>query len=164
MKTIEGITLDWLYERVKEQDGCLLWVGSVSKSNQPKVQIGGKSMYMRRVMWQWKFKMEVPNKRRISPKCGNPTCVNPDHLVAMPINQINKGKPHSLMRRAAVAEAQRARSRFTDEVIAQVRESNDSLKSIADQAGMCYSYVCRIRNGTSRKDFSNPYLQLVSRK
>jgi len=161
MKTIEGITLDWLYERVKEQDGCLCWTGSMGGGKSPQARIGNQAMGMRRVMWELSHEKKIPTSHQVSPKCGNLRCVHPDHMVCRPRNTCLKGVEITHVHRANIAKGRRNGSKFTDEVIAQVRASNGSLEAVAAEFGMDSSYVWQIRTGIARKDFTNPYLQLM---
>jgi hypothetical protein len=162
MKSIEGITLDWVYARVVEQDGCLIWNCACGGGDKlPQARIGGVAMVMRRVMWELANEKAVPDGRRVSPSCGNSKCIHPDHMRALPINLVFKGVKKTAVHRANIARARRAKSAWSDEDIRAVAASVGPLDAVAQQYGMDRSYVSQIRLNKARVDFTNPYLQLL---
>lgn len=161
MKTIDGITLDWIYARVKEIDGCLIWVGACSGGNKvPNAQIGGKSYVMRRVVWQLTHEKAVPKNRRVSMSCGNPKCVHPDHARAVLINSGMRGVKKTYKHRAKIAQAKQKKSAWSADIIQSIRNSDAPAKELAAQHGMHLSYIYYIRNGQARHDFLSPWAQL----
>lgn len=165
MKTIAEITLDWIYARVVEQDGCLIWNCACGGGNKlPQARIGGVALVMRRVMWELVHEKPVPDGRRVSPCCGNTKCIHPDHMRALPINLVFKGVRKSTTHRANIARARRAKSAWSDADIRNIAASTEPLEVVAQQWGMHLSYVSQIRLNKARVDFTNPYLQLLEAK
>jgi len=164
VKSIDEITLDWVFARVVEQDGCLVWKDKCAKTTAgPNARIGGTLMSMRRVIWVLSRERAIPKKRRTVTSCGNPKCVHPDHLQALLNNETRRGIKPSINHRARIAQAKRANSTWTDEQIREVAESVGSVRQVAAQYGMSSAYVSNIRRNKSRVDFTNPYLQLGAR-
>lgn len=162
MNAVENITLDWIHARVIDQDGCMVWNGACGKQGTiPQARIGGVAMTMRRVIWQLTHEREIQSDRRISPACGNPKCLHPDHLKARPVNAVFRGKKKTLVHRANIAKGKRASSRWDDETIRRVAASVGPLDQVAQELGMDRSYVSLIRRNKARIDFTNPYAQLM---
>lgn len=165
MKSISEITLDWVYARVVEQDGCLIWKDKCAKTTAgPNARIGGKLMSMRRVIWVLSREKQILKKRRVVTSCGNPKCLHPDHLQALFNNEIRRGIKPSINHRARVAQAMRAKSAWSDDQIREVAQSVGSVRAVAAQYGMSKAYVSNIRRNKARVDFTNPYLQLLEAK
>lgn len=161
MKTIEGITLDWIHARVIEEDGCLLWNGACGQNGRlPQARIGTIAMGMRRVVWQLAHERPIPDNRRISMSCGNDKCIHPDHVRARVINSGFKGVKKSHLHKAKIARGRRAGSAWSDADIAAIKASTEPVADIAAANSMDVSYVHYIRQGKARKDFSNPFIQL----
>ncbi len=162
MKSIAEITLDWIYARVVEQDGCLIWnCACGGHTKVPVAKIGGTQLAMRRVMWELSRERPVPEGRRISPSCGHDQCIHPDHMLALFKNEIFRGVAKSKTHRANIARAHRAKSLWPDAEIRAIAASVGPLQDVADQYGMHMSYVSKIRLNQARVDFTNPYLQLL---
>lgn len=164
MKTIEGITLDWIYARVIDVDGCLIWNGSCGGGDKlPQARIGGKAMVMRRVMWTLANERAVPEGRRITMTCQNDKCIHPDHVRAAKVNFALRGVRKSLAHRAAIARSKRANSKWDEDAILAIKASDEPIKELAAANEMDPSYVHYIKRGQARRDFTNPFLQLERR-
>lgn len=59
--------------------GCWLWFGS-HVNDYPIVKIAGKTTSCRRYVYKLKTGKTVPRGKVVVPKCGNVSCLNPDHL------------------------------------------------------------------------------------
>ena len=163
MKTIDGITLDWIYARVKEQDGCLIWAGACAGGDKlPNARIGGVNYVMRRVVWQLTHEKAVPKNRRVTMSCGNPKCIHPDHVKAISVNAGMLGVKKTHKHRANIAHSRRKKSAWSTADICSIRNSNAPAKELSQLHGMEISYVYYIKNNQARQDFTNPYLQLVA--
>lgn len=57
-------------------DGCLVWCGATNGRGVPKY----RSMSARRLSWIAAHGMFPPKNAPITARCGNVSCVNPDHL------------------------------------------------------------------------------------
>jgi len=101
----------------------------------------------------------------VSPTCGNPMCVNPEHLQARTIAQARAAAAErgaylnrARMRKSALTK--RARSRITDETIAAIKAAKNSPEA-ARLTGVSVSYAWSIRVGRARQDYSNPFIGLA---
>ena len=56
-----------------------VWVGPFYPSGEPKAEFNGKRVLARRVSWVLAGGAAYTRKFRVT--CGNPKCVNPDHLL-----------------------------------------------------------------------------------
>lgn len=165
MKSIHEITLDWIHARVVEQDGCLIWTGACGGSHGlPQVSVNGTVVAVRRVMWELVHERAVPAGRRVSPSCGNSKCIHPDHVRALPANQVLRGTKRTTVTKAKIARGHRARSAWNDAAIREVASGTGLVEVVAAEYGMTPSYVSKIRLNKRRIDFTNPYLQLLEAK
>jgi hypothetical protein len=168
---VEEITLDWLLARTKpnedytddENDPCMEWTGCFAKNGSgPMVTIDNKTLLVRRVIYALAHDCQIRRDRSVCPAfCRNPKCVHPNHLRALEINSVKRGRKYPLATRAAMARGKRAASRWDDATIAAILASEASADELAAQHGMDRSYVYYLRHGRSRVDYHNPYAQLM---
>jgi len=156
--------MEWLEARVKADGKCWIWQKAFSGNGVPQGYINGKVVTVRRFLWNASHEEPCPQNMQVRPRCNNPECVRPDHLKAYPKNEFHIGSKHSLTWINAMAQTARAKSRLTDEMVHEIRLSSETSKALAKRYGMAASHVGRIRAHKARKDFTNPYLQLVSPK
>jgi ATP/maltotriose-dependent transcriptional regulator MalT len=72
--------LQRLVSRTKKNNlGCWVFAGSLSKSGYGKMSVNGKQEEAHRVSYRL-FKGEIPNLRDVAHDCDNPSCINPCHL------------------------------------------------------------------------------------
>ena len=81
---------------METENGCWLWLGATVRGY-GEVSLHGRMGYAHRVMYQL-FQGAIPKDWQVHHKCGNPLCVNPDHLEAMPLPDhsrlVNGAKTH----------------------------------------------------------------------
>lgn len=75
-----------LIQKGRGRNPCWIWVGATSyRKNGPKygyLVVKGKKMVARRLVYYlWKVLPQPLGDFTVSTSCGNPLCVNPDHLV-----------------------------------------------------------------------------------
>jgi hypothetical protein len=153
------ITLDWLYARVVERDGCLIWIKHIGDGG-PQANIDYKCRSVRREIWSLVHDRKIPSNQRIGVSCGNPACVHPDHLIARKPAATLAGRPISVTHRRHIAEARRAESKFSDDVIHEIRMSDMPAPQAAEHYGMDQSYVHYIRKNENRIDYRSPFAGL----
>lgn len=78
--------------------GCLVWTGSHNGSGVPKF----RCLSARRVAWIASHGIMLNYSQKITAKCGNPSCVNPDHLSITSAVQVGK--------KSSTAQAKQLRS------------------------------------------------------
>lgn len=60
-------------------DACWPWIGAKGGSGTCSIQVGGKQLSARRVIWEL-ARGPIPDEHMVSDSCGNRGCVNPAHL------------------------------------------------------------------------------------
>jgi hypothetical protein len=157
------VTLDWLFARCVEVDGCLVWQLAGAHGTDPQAKIGGRNgrtVLLRRFIWEQVYEKPFPNGKVARCNCGTDMCVHPDHIVALKKNASQIGRPLSFLHRAKLAASRRAKSHLTDADVAEIRASDWTPHALANRFSIDPSYVNYIRSGRSRRDYTNPYAQL----
>ncbi len=68
-------------------NGCHLWMGGLGKNDYPHFNYGGKTLNAHRVAWEIAHNKKLPpgvDVHHCCPGIPNPSCVNPEHLEAVP--------------------------------------------------------------------------------
>jgi hypothetical protein len=155
------ITLEWLEARVRaDDDGCWIWTGYTTKHGQPQARLNYQLILVRRVVWEMKHDKELKSTMWVAAKCNKPGCCHPDCMVARTRSQALKGRGMTLLHRAAIATAKRRNSDIPDEVVAEVRASDEQARQMARRLGLTESYVSLVRRGKIRVDLRNPFTGL----
>lgn len=150
---------------------CWEWRGIASPAGVPKINVWvgrGKSgrtvLSTRRVVWEM-TKGAIPAGKLITPKCGNPRCLNPDHLSLTDHGKVaakNGARIEVKMKRLAACGAIRSHNAKLDAAqVAEIRASDKSLKELAGIYGVGRSAIDRARNGQTYRDVRNPFLGLM---
>lgn len=80
-----------------DADRCWEWLGKVSRVGYPRIGWNGKIKYARRIAWLiWNG--EEPTSSILN-RCGNPICINPNHLIEG--SGVQKNKPRYLTKTKA---------------------------------------------------------------
>lgn len=155
------ITLEWLEARVRaDEDGCWIWTGYTTKHGQPQARLNYQLVLVRRVVWEMTHDKELKSTMWVAAKCNKPGCCHPDCMVARTRSQALKGRGMTLLHRAAIATAKRRNSDIPDEVVAEVRASDEQARQMARRLGLTESYVSLVRRGKIRVDLRNPFAGL----
>ena len=155
------ITLEWLEARVRaDDDGCWIWTGYTTKHGQPQARLNYQLVLVRRVVWEMTHDKELKSTMWVAAKCNKPGCCHPDCMVARTRSQALKGRGMTLLHRAAIATAKRRNSDIPDEVVAEVRASDEQARQMARRLGLTESYVSLVRRGKIRVDLRNPFAGL----
>jgi len=155
------ITLEWLEARVRaDDDGCWIWTGYTTKHGQPQARLNYQLILVRRVVWEMTHDKELKSTMWVAAKCNKPGCCHPDCMVARTRSQALKGRGMTLLHRAAIATAKRRNSDIPDEVVAEVRASDEQARQMACRLGLTESYVSLVRRGKIRVDLRNPFTGL----
>ena len=80
-------------------NGCWIWIGGRTTAGYGLLWVDGKLQYTHRLSWMW-LVGPIPDAYVIDHDhpvrgCGNPSCVNPDHLQAVP-EQVNLWRKREL--------------------------------------------------------------------
>ena len=155
------ITIEWLEARVRaDDDGCWIWTGYTTKHGQPQARLNYQLVLVRRVVWEMTHDKELKSTMWVAAKCNKPGCCHPDCMVARTRSQALKGRGMTLLHRAAIATAKRRNSDIPDEVVAEVRASDEQARQMARRLGLTESYVSLVRRGKIRVDLRNPFAGL----
>ena len=158
---LPNIDLNWLLERVAEDGcGCLVWRRHCGQGRYPAAKIAGRHWYVRRLLWTLTRGRSVPKGKDVAPSCDNELCVHPDHLVLRTPSARTGGVPKSAQHRAATALAMRKRFHLSDEVMRDIRESDESAAAIDRRHGLFTGHAAQIRRGRVRRDLSSPFAGL----
>jgi hypothetical protein len=159
-KPLPEITADWLLERCREEDGCLVWVGHCDNGGEdPRASIDGHKFYVRRAVWAAMSGRQPSANELIGTTCDNARCCDPAHVIRRTRSQALKGVPKSLITRAKIAKAKR-RADVPDDAVAQILASPLRGEDEAKRWGMCKSSINKIRNRTMRRDYGSPFAGL----
>ena len=161
------MNLETIQSRSDDAGECWLWMGATSSSGYPIVKIKGCGCKLvRRVAFELNGGT-LEARQPVVTTCGEKLCVNPLHLQASTIKKIamkaaKAGRYSTLKRGAAVSRGMNKRKKISDVAANEIRYSTETGPVLAARYGIDRSLVNRIKNGQSRKDYSNPYLQLVA--
>lgn len=140
-----------------EYGDCLIYR---TKSKRPQVHMDGSSkspaVRVQRAVWMLRGH-DLPNDWCVTSRCGDPRCINPDHLVAMPAakfakraaNHVRRG--NESLRAMKIAAAWADRRKLTDEQVAEIRVSTKTGPTLAAEYGVSTALVNKIKAGTARR-------------
>lgn len=100
--------------------------------------------------------------------CGNQMCVNPEHVAGKTRSAVAKvaAKKNGNGKRADwvanIAKAQRKRSNLTQELVDQIRASDESSAEIARRLNMHRTTISAVRRHETWRDFANPFFRLIA--
>lgn len=157
--TTEAFSLQDLHARVREEDGCLIWTGDKKDGTRPIIWIDGKSKPARRVLYEI-VRGPIRGQKRIGVRCGNPLCLHPDHLIARDRPSELRGTTRDAAFKAKIATTKRANSRFTPELVAQIRASDLNNCALGRELGINHQTIAKIRRGEIWKSYSSPFAGL----
>lgn len=162
------ITLDWLLERVKEDDnGCLVWTGFITKQGQPQARIVinphvHATFLVRRLVAKMKFepgpKFRNANAWMRNRQAGVPTtcshgCCHPDHVIVRTKKQAMasyRGTHLSLEHKRKISLTKARKSKVDTADVARILLSNEPANKMDAELGMCPGYSSKIRRGNMR--------------
>lgn len=148
---VAAVLHERMLEHTIDEGDCVLWMG-VYNNKSPQVFIDGRYHMVRRLLWQAE-RGPIPAGLHPRCTCGEPRCVNLEHVRLRTTRQIGKdaaktGAWSAPLRRAKLAAAARARSRLTQADVDRIREA-DNAAAIARELGISRSTATKIRRGQS---------------
>jgi hypothetical protein len=132
-----------------DKNGCLPWLGSISRSGYGQIKSRGKVWRAHRLAWELAFG-PIPDATNILHHCDNRPCVNPAHLFSggHPENVADR----HLKNRDARGEAHGMHKLTVDQVL-RIRAEYDppecSLRVLAEEFGVSKAmvgYIVRRQN------------------
>lgn len=103
-------------------------------------------------------------------RCGNPICVNPDHVIVVTRKRLQqriakeKMYASSALRRKKLSDLARQRGKLTAEQAQAIRDAEGSQREIAARFGVSQATVSVIKRGKTWQDYSNPFAGLLGGK
>lgn len=165
------MTLNDIKARCEEVGECWIWQGAVSASGYPIMKAAGVRsgcLLVRRVVVELDGR-PAAHRQPVLASCGerlccNPACLKPSTASAVGKAAAKAGAWQTIARRAKIAKAQRQRvGKLTQEIVAEVKSSAESSRTIAKRLGINRRRVVEIRNGRAWIDYSNPFAGLGAR-
>ena len=157
----QGFSIEKIRMKCVECGDCWLWRGSRNEKGHPKY----KAKSLRRTMYI-AARGPIKGGRVISVKCGENSCLNPDHLVARTvgdvISRVYATTDLRMRRSIASSLAAQRRSSLSTEVIRELRQSDESTNSAAKRLGVHPATIARIRAGQTWREAS-PWAGLGAR-
>ena len=152
-------------KHVVEEGDCWNWTGALqSCGTVPTMNYKRKVGAVRRfILTEQGVDL---SKRLATYTCGNPLCVNPEHVAPATRRAVQRrtteeqGHQGNLVRRKKLADNARKRAKLTPELARQVREADGPQDRIAEQFGVSQATVSVIKRGKTWKDYSNPFAGL----
>lgn len=166
--------LERIAGRYIEEGECWIWTGATVQGGRPyltltdrRVQASNrKHRYKRHPLRKLIAKAKnIYRKGDVNPsKCGNPLCVNPDHVVSIPkkkhMSQLGRMGGTDPKRMVTIQTSTHPGKKLTDEQIVAIRASTDSSAAIAKQFGVSSALISRVRLHQTRKHL-NPFAGLI---
>ena len=162
-----GLTINWLRTRVVIEGDCWVWTGCMNGSTKavPVARIAGRSVTVRRVAAHLGGHQQ--KARRFSVTCGNPRCVNPNHVIDESLVRVKKErfrlKVSEHERRAKIASTKRKNATLTADMVAEIRASDEPGYTIAKRMGVTPKVVYDARSYRTWKDYSSPWAGMGAR-
>lgn len=158
---IPDVSMDRILGRTREVGGCLEWAGHASEGKFPQIRVEGKLYPVRRLVWM-ATRGATRSDLWVSNSCGNPLCVNPDHLIARTRGTAMQGAIRPIAHRVKISNAKRSKSVLTMEMVREIRASNETNPVLGARYGIEPGYVSRLRRGTTVwKEYVSPFAGLM---
>lgn len=70
----------------RERGGCWRWTGYTDRKGYGQMKVEGKARWAHRIL-HLLFRGGLPEGEHVHHICGNPSCVNPEHLMSLPAGE-----------------------------------------------------------------------------
>jgi hypothetical protein len=158
--------LQRILARCTEDGGCLVWTGAMADGSCPQMRVDKKTVNLRRKHYELTVG-PIPAGMVVAVTCECQRCIR--HVQPMTTSDVcqrhaARGAYTSLTAQAKIAAAKRKNSRYSQELIQQIRASDEPGHILAARFQMTETYLSQIRRGRQRKDYTgNPFLAMVAR-
>jgi hypothetical protein len=137
-------TLERFMAKVNKTDTCWLWIGSLMPTGYGHFTFQGKPWIASRLMYVHCYG-EIPEGYDVAHApiiCHNPSCINPDHLEAVP-KKVNMS--HKVLDGTDQRGEKNGTAKLTTEQILEIRRrSNETQSSLAKEFGVNTQQIGRI--------------------
>jgi len=149
-------------ERYIEEGDCWIWTGATVQGGRPYLTINYKRVAVRALMAKAKG---IWQEGHVNPsKCGNPLCVNPDHVVSITkrqhMRQLGKIGGTDPKRLVMIQSMHHPLRKLDDSQVLEIRSSGESCASLAKQYGVSACLISRVRLHKTRRHL-NPFAGLM---
>lgn len=159
--------IDTIKKHVVEEGDCWNWTGALqSCGSVPTIRWQGKVGAVRRFVL---LDQGVDLTKRLATyTCGNPSCVNPEHLAPTTRKRVQvrtvaeSNYTANPMRRKRLADKARLRSKLTLDQVIAIRAADGTQDAIAARFGVSQATVSVIKLGKTWRDYSNPFARLAA--
>ncbi len=156
---MRGSLMDRVLDKSTQCGDCLLWKGGLAcKGTVPTIYHEGKTANVRNALWRAMGK-HIGRGCAIKTSCGEAMCVAPGHLVSKKYRKV----PKSAAAKAKTALARRAISKLTEELVAEIRASDETLAVWAERTGVSFSSIGYARRQDTWRPLSDPFAGLKDR-
>ena len=153
---------------------CQVWTLCMDNAapivNTPRA-IGRVSVRVRKFMFEHVWMKKKPGHTQDAKwypvaRCGNPRCLNPEHnFWALPstvgkLTAERTGYHLNPARNAKISKAI-ARRQYSDEQVAEIRGSSESIRSLSKKYGISFEAMRCIKMGITYKDYRSPWQGLM---
>lgn len=147
---------------------CLIWQGGTDGHGVPRCNHGGKQVNTRRLMRSLVDGKAVPSDLCVTCECGNKRCVSDacSFIATLSERAFLASARGAYSRPDAVIRstlARRARSKFSEAVVSEIRVAEGTSLEISKRYGMSQSHVKAIRRGQHRAPLGSPFAGLGAR-
>lgn len=159
-------------QRVIEDGDCWIWQGAKqANGSTPSMQWKGKVNSVRRFILM--AKGQLVKGWMASTHCGNPHCVNPDHIAKVNRKTLSIRNAAEMdiltrtMRAKRTAEARREGGigiKLNPELAESIRNDSRPTRTIAAEYGVSQYAVCCVKTGRTWRNYAstnNPFAQLM---
>lgn len=167
--TFEQLTVKDLKDRSDEIGDCWIWNQATSENGYPIMKIRGCGCKLVRRLAAELAGKKPQYRQPVETTCDEKLCVNPEHMkpsssASVAKRAAKRGAFSTVSRGARIAASRRAgKVKLNDAQVAEIRASTEPETKLGPIYGVNRSYIGRIRRGTDRKDYSNPFAGLGAR-
>lgn len=149
-----------MQERCEFTGDHWLWTGATTRDGIGEVRHGRNLRSARTVMWELANDKPLPAGMVCICTCEHVNCISPKCVQAVTYGQKNRFMAERGVyaawtdeRREKCRQTRRKNSKFTEQLIDQVRFDPRAARVVASEVGMSASHVKQIRNGRSWAKF-----------
>jgi hypothetical protein len=157
--------IEQIRNHIVEDGDCWNWTGALQTCGSvPTMRYQGKVGAVRRFVLE--DRGVNLTKRLATYTCGNPLCVNPDHIAPATRRKVqqrtadDKGHQTGLLFRKKLSDSARSRAKLNPDLARQIREADGTQDAIAARFGISQSVVSAIKRGKIWKNYSSPFAGL----
>lgn len=138
-----------------DKTGCIEWTGTRGKGGYGKIGIGSNTcLTTHRVAWA-DTHGPIPKGMCVLHRCDNRACINTDHLFLGTLADNHKDMDTKGRRASQKGEQNNGGTKLTDQIIVAIRNDSRTLREIAKDYKITFSYAGQIKRGERWKHVSS---------